>query len=111
MSIKEKVGKSLVDILKEHGVSKIGSDGEVVLADDAQSAVASSLEKAGFGLVVATTSQKLDSGMTMYRIVAQPKSIEDIINSVTPENSEMLADTIRRDPTLRSVQMNMIAFD
>ncbi len=95
--------------LESVGIDNIGPDGEIQVAQDRQAEVATALEKAGFGMLV--VSGMAPSDRPMYKIVAAPRSIKDIISQVVPENSESIAKRIKVDPVLRAVQMNMIAFD
>lgn len=99
----------LCKALESVGIDRIGPHGEIQVAAEDQAKVSTALEKAGFGMLVA--SGKEASNMPMYKVVAAPRSIRDIIAHVVPENTEAIASRIKVDPVLRAVQMNMIAFD
>ena len=103
----------LASLLEDKGITKIGNDGEIMVKLENQASVANALEKIGFGMIIVSSEGNLpnDKNEVMFRIITGPKSITDIIDSVIPENQEDALDRIKRDPVIRAVQMNMIAFD
>jgi len=103
--------KRLTEALEKVGITSIGPDGEILVKSTQQQQLATELEKAGFGLILVSGVESKSRNGTMYKVVVAPRSIKDIINLVVPEKTNVLKQKIKLDPIIRSVQMNMVAFD
>lgn len=108
---KNEASEKLASALKDLGIERVGTEGEILVKKSEQSQIASGLEKEGFGMVLVSGKSDEDSETSMFKVVTGPRSIKDIISLVVPEDSDSIAERIRVDPVLRAVQMNMIAFD
>ena len=112
MADKQEAANKLAKSLEAQGILSVGNDGEIIVKTADQVRVANALEEAGFGMMLVSAKHKTgDEDANMFKIIAGPRSIKEIISKVVPDSREEIARRIKVDPVLRSVQMNMIAFD
>lgn len=102
----------LAKALEGRGIQQMGEDGEILVKIAEQVEVARHLEQAGFGMLLTNSQpEAADADTMMFRVVTAPRSIKDIISNVVLDEENTALERLKIEPTLRSVQMNMIAFD
>lgn len=105
MTEKYERAKELAKVLESQGILMIGPEGEILVNPKDEARVSEALVAAGFGLV-RTTEETTKEGYGLFKIVVAPRSIKEIVDAVVVEDQK-----IKLEPALRSVVMNMIAFD